>query len=528
MRMVGSALLAVASWICTLIVGVWLGPSFTSTSSTEPSSAPFLPNCGEKSGSDSLEHLADASIDDIFNASDIPASFDTRTEWYGCGQFVVNQGQCGDCWAASAANTLGDRACIHLKADGTAVGGRRGGAGGIGATERMFQIQGRCVGAGTDGLAHHHGCERKQEFPSPQRLVSCGSTNRDNLTPPTFNADDGFAPGVPLYNDSTGCNGGSTEDSWRYFYYEGLTTFDSTQKAGCTPYTSDLCSGKDPNNNGCRSCSAFDQCADTGLKPEPIRVHSFGYIMDKDLPERPITGMPRTDKDFAALDRQVKKMQVEMLTNGPLHVCIDDYANFGTFFNLHGSGIYNSTEGTPMTGGHCIELIGWGVDRESGLPYWTFKNSWGTSFASAGYARWLRGVDLCGIESDVYAGCPSNSDCELTAGVVVERAQQRGLQAAGKPAVHPTSAAQPSRSWSGGKEIELTREAFSHGHIAPLVATAVRKARGDPTLSMDAALREVQRVWSRSLNGLRVRVELMGHGASVLAHQHVGGHIEAL
>jgi len=293
------------------------------------------------------------------------------------------------------------------------------------------------------------------------------------------------------------------------------------QKAGCTPYTSDLCSGKDPNNNGCRSCSGFDQCADTGLKPEPIRVHSFGYIMDKDLPERPITGMPRTRKDFAALDRQVKKMQVEMLTNGPLHVCIDDYANFGTFFNDHGSGIYNSTEGTPMTGGHCIELIGWGVDKESGLPFWTFKNSWGKSFASAGYARWLRGVDLCGIESDVYAGCPSNSDCRLTAGVVVERAQA-------KPMPHATSAARPSRTWSGGKELELTREAFSHGHIAPLVATAVRKARRDPGLSVESALGQVRRVWSRSLNGLRVRVELDGHDDSFHAHQHVSGHIEAL
>jgi len=464
----------------------------------------------------------------------IPESFDTRSEWSGCGQFVVNQGQCGDCWAASAANTLGDRACVHLKADGTAIGLSRGGAGGVGATERLFQISGKCVGKGSDALAHAHGCQRGIEFPSPQKLVSCG--NNGTTTAPTLHADRAdYTVGKTLYPDSNGCNGGEARDAWRFFYHEGLTSFDATQKAGCTPYTSDKCAGKDPNNNGCHSCAGFDQCADTGLKPKVVTVDSWGWIMEEDLPIRNFTGVARPASQMDAMARQVMKMQIEMLTNGPLHVCIDDFSNFGDFFNNHGAGIYNSTDGTPKTGGHCIELVGWGVDRESRLPYWTFKNSWNKDWVNAGFARWIRGVDLCGIESDVWAGCPSGSNCELTPGVVHWESEDPMRDPADPKSAGPrrrvphtfhTSAAKPSRDWPGGKEMELSREAFSHSSVAPLVAAAVRKATGNPSLPMDEAVASARRVWSRSVHGLRVRVELDGH-ADGNAHKHPTGEIKA-
>lgn len=318
---------------------------------------------------------------------------------------------------------------------------------------------------------------------------------------------------------------------------------DTTQKGGCTPYTSNACSGADVKNNGCHPCE-FSQCADTGLKPELFTAQSFGWIMEKDLPERGSwtedeafsgvgTDQYRPASQQAAMDRQVRKMQIEMMTNGPLHTCIDDYANFGIFYNKYPQAIYNSTEGSPNTGGHCIELIGWGTDHATGMPYWTWKNSWGVNFANGGFARFIRGKDLLGIESDVWVGCPSGSLCKLTAGVVHNETwvpKHAWFPVAPgyvppTPKPHPTSAEQTSRSWPGGKEVELTRAKFEHPTVAPLVVAAVREASKAPSMSSADALARAHRVWTRSVRGLRVRVEIQGASTHGHARRHMEGHV---
>ena len=78
--------------------------------------------------------------------------------------------------------------------------------------------------------------------------------------------------------------------------------------------------------------------------------------------------------------------------------------------------------------------------------YWTFKNSWSDKWADGGFARFLRGADLCGIESDVHAGCVG--DCVLTDGVKPNMSWVPPAQAGA--AVRP----QQSRRWRGGSEHE--------------------------------------------------------------------------
>jgi len=43
----------------------------------------------------------------------VPTSFDSRQMWPGCIGPVLNQGECGSCWAFGTAETLSDRFCIH-------------------------------------------------------------------------------------------------------------------------------------------------------------------------------------------------------------------------------------------------------------------------------------------------------------------------------------------------------------------------------------------------------------------------------
>jgi len=45
----------------------------------------------------------------------LPMNFDGRQQWPGCIGAVLDQGDCGSCWAFAASECLSDRFCIHSK-----------------------------------------------------------------------------------------------------------------------------------------------------------------------------------------------------------------------------------------------------------------------------------------------------------------------------------------------------------------------------------------------------------------------------
>lgn len=64
-------------------------------------------------------------------------------------------------------------------------------------------------------------------------------------------------------------------------------------------------------------------------------------------------------------------------SSGKLLSCSDDYLN------------------------HAILITGFGVDEETGLPFYSVKNSWGAAFGENGYFRILRGSGECGINTAI-------------------------------------------------------------------------------------------------------------------------------
>jgi len=47
--------------------------------------------------------------------NDVPENFDSRTQWPGCVHPIMDQGQCGSCWAFGATESMSDRFCIASK-----------------------------------------------------------------------------------------------------------------------------------------------------------------------------------------------------------------------------------------------------------------------------------------------------------------------------------------------------------------------------------------------------------------------------
>ena len=102
-------------------------------------------------------------------------------------------------------------------------------------------------------------------------------------------------------------------------------------------------------------------------------------------------------KNVRQLPNNEKAIQEELYKNGPLEVAFEVYQDFMAY----AGGVYHHTRG-GLLGGHAVKLVGWGV--EDGVKYWKIANSWGTGWGEQGFFRIKRGVNECGIESDVVGG----------------------------------------------------------------------------------------------------------------------------
>lgn len=159
-------------------------------------------------------------------------------------------------------------------------------------------------------------------------------------------------------------------------YDEFDVCFDWVKKNGlpsesACPYLSKRCRSDDDHNDGCHSCPAYRG----GL-------WYFSAVDVGDSVRRHIPG------------QNVLMVMEAIQMYGSV---LSSFNVFDNFMSYTG-GIYASTEMTPTVGRHAIRLIGWGKS-DDGREYWIVANSWGRRWGEAGYFRFLKGDDLCGIES---------------------------------------------------------------------------------------------------------------------------------
>jgi len=100
-----------------------------------------------------------------------------------------------------------------------------------------------------------------------------------------------------------------------------------------------------------------------------------------------------------------EKMRAYVHDNGPVSIALD-----AGILQFYYGGIidpfFPSVECDPYELDHAVLIVGWGQERNVFLrmtPYWTVKNSWGTSFGDSGYFLIRRGGNICGIANAVAA-----------------------------------------------------------------------------------------------------------------------------
>jgi len=151
------------------------------------------------------------------------------------------------------------------------------------------------------------------------------------------------------------------------------------------------------------SCDKVDQGCNGGNTETAYQyvVGAGGIETDASYPYTSGTGVTGTCKFAASNIKVTIKGYTSVATGeanlktalnaGPVSVCLA-----ATAFQTYTSGILSSCPGFID---HCVQAVGY--DDAFTTPYWTVRNSWGTSWGEKGFIRIKAGSNLCKISNDM-------------------------------------------------------------------------------------------------------------------------------
>ncbi|RZC38107.1 Peptidase C1 and/or Propeptide C1 domain containing protein, partial [Asbolus verrucosus] len=169
-----------------------------------------------------------------------------------------------------------------------------------------------------------------------------------------FSADDILTCCKTCFRGDNGCGGGDTFKAWQFWVKSGFVSGGEfgTGKLpfqGCKPYSETFMVKK-------RKTKCEHVCTNGKYR--------VSYEQDKHF-----------GKSAYMLSQDVKQIQDEIMTNGPVQASFKVYQDF----YIYSDGVYRHIVGN-FSGYHSLKLIGWGVENRT--PYWLAANVWGRGFGS--------------------------------------------------------------------------------------------------------------------------------------------------
>lgn len=286
---------------------------------------------------------------------ELPKNFNGAEVWKEYIRPIVNQGKCGSCWAYSSTGMLGAR----------------------------FGIQSR---------------GKLKVNLSPERLILCSG----NFQEINFDFENLLIRQATQYEilQNYGCSGNTLLNAFIYLFLIGTVEQKCVDKSLGSSFYNELNDNTEDTVDNISLCSNV-----TGL---------FRDLCQNNFQNR-VTGFETGEASrfygcvtYYAIPENVREIMIEIYRWGPISSAYTLYADFYEFDfsedSEHG-GIYEYDGVSPKISGHAIQIVGWGVWK--GKEYWWVENSWGTDWGINGFFKILKGVNMCGIESNCYGAQPN-------------------------------------------------------------------------------------------------------------------------
>lgn len=337
----------------------------------------------------------------------IPPEFDGRSFWGDQGELssVLDQGNCGSCWAIASVSTLEDR--FRIQSNGQIKFSLNASS----AVACNWTIKGdqkfnSLLRKEIDNLIDNGSKELKEidkkDKKFREKCYDCyyneyGTDICINNKCPVISGSrlQSLNDEVQIWAmPQAGCKSNTLVDGWIFLYKWGVSADD------CIPENhlglEDKLQRYNGNDNNIPFCTDLYGITN-GYWYSPLCVDGSPAKSYRSSRVYTIPGTPK-DKGSEYFIRE------EIYHWGPVSTGFMVYTDFITFFDNNKKGIYEYDGKSAEIGGHSVVIVGWG--EENGKKYWSCRNSWGTEWGDEGYFRILRGVNMCLIEENIITGIP--------------------------------------------------------------------------------------------------------------------------
>lgn len=195
------------------------------------------------------------------------------------------------------------------------------------------------------------------------------------------------------------CHGGSHSGAYEFIKASGFIPYES-----CMPYIA--CSDESKDGfcqfvdttckpiNTCRTCNTF-----TSNNGTCVEINTFPNAT---VSEYGSYGFFTTNR--------VHKIKAEIFARGPVAAGV----NAEPIVDYKGGVVIDNNIFHKLIN-HVVSIVGWGVEKDTGIEYWIVRNSWGQYWGEMGYFRIETGHNSLGIEGSVVWATPGTWTVKNTA-----------------------------------------------------------------------------------------------------------------